>query len=79
MPCSIWAILTPIGQPLWPCFYDSYAIVSSPLSAFSLLPLVVLTLTQAQEPKLCLSLFYSITGSRHLYSTNSFKLKSKVT
>jgi hypothetical protein len=73
LSCSIWATPTPIGWPLWPHFYNPPT-----LKCLLPSPLGLCLRPQPQELKSCLPLFCSATGCRHLYSTNSFKLRSKV-
>lgn len=75
MLCSAWAALTPA---LMTTFYDS------PIPGVFSLHLLSLLLwsshrPQAREPKPHLPPFRPAIGCGHLYSTNSFKLRSKVT
>lgn len=77
LPCSAWTALTLTGQPSWPCFHNLpipwYFLPSSSSS-----PPGLCLRHQVQKPKPYLLLFCLATGCRHLYPTNNFKLRSKV-
>lgn len=80
-PCLVWAFPTPTGQSSWPCSHNSPN-VRHPLLSFVLLssrPYDFSIRSQAQDLKLHLPLFCSAIGCQHIYSTNNFKLRSKVT